>query len=120
MTSTVPKLSGSSDQHSKIKVMLFLNKRPEVSDEKFHSHWKTTHIEIALENKVFRSKVRRYSQLHTSPELKEKAKAYGVPVLSYDGIAEVWVDSMEEWTEVVSDPDFLKKIIRKLQVSNYL
>jgi hypothetical protein len=94
--------------------MLFLNKRPEITDENFHSHWKTTHVEIALENKTFRSKVKRYSQTHTSPGLKEKAKDYGAPVLSFDGIAEVWVDSIEEWTEVVSDPEFLKQIVREL------
>ena len=112
MTSTAPKLSEPSDQHAKIKVMLFLNKRPEVSDEKFHEHWKTNHVEIALGNKTFRSKVKRYSQFHTSPDLKEKAAIHGVPVLSYDGVAEVWVDSMEEWTAIVSDPEFLKYIVR--------
>jgi hypothetical protein len=46
--------------------------------------------------------------------LKEKAKDYGAPVLSFDGIAEVWVDSIEESTEVVSDPEFLKQIVREL------
>jgi len=91
--------------------MLFLNKRPEVSDEKFHSHWKTTHVEIALSNRVFRSKVARYSQFHTSPELKEQAAGFQMPVLSFDGIAEVWVDSIDEWREIVSDPEFLEKIV---------
>lgn len=51
--------------------------------------------------------------MHTSPELKAQAEAFGIPVLDCDGIAEVWVDSLEDWKSVVSDPDFIKTIARK-------
>jgi len=31
----------------------------------------------------------------------------GAPIAEYDGIAELWVDSMEDWQEVISDPEFI-------------
>lgn len=30
--------------------------------------------------------------------------------MEYDGIAEVWVDSLEDWIEIVSDPEFQTKV----------
>jgi len=30
--------------------------------------------------------------------------------MEYDGIAEVWVDSLEDWNEVVADPAFVKEV----------
>jgi len=50
------------------------------------------------------------AKVHITPELREQAKAFGVPVMEYDGIAEVWVDSLEDWKEVVSDPAFVKEV----------
>ena len=51
--------------------------------------------------------------MHTSPELKAQAEELGIPVLDCDGIAEVWVDSIEDWKSVVTDPDFVRTIARK-------
>jgi hypothetical protein len=31
-------------------------------------------------------------------------------VLDFDGIAEVWVDSLADWKEIVSDPEFIKAV----------
>jgi hypothetical protein len=31
-------------------------------------------------------------------------------VLDYDGIAEVWVDSVEDWKQIVTDTDFVKAV----------
>lgn len=115
-----------------LKVMLYLKRQPNCSDEMFHRHWKTNHVELAMANAKFMSKVRRYnqvgyiacefklmvcgltkSQCHTSPQLREQAAAFGIPVLDCDGIAEVWVDSLDDWKEIVNDPDFIKYIARE-------
>jgi len=45
------------------------------------------------------------TRFHTSPEFKEEARAFGIPVPEYDGIAEVWVKDIEAWKEIVTDPD---------------
>jgi hypothetical protein len=96
-----------------LKISLFLKKLPNITEEQFHEHWKGQHVNLAMENKTFTSKTRKYNQVHITPELRKEAAAFGIPVMEYDGIAEVWVDNMEDWKEVVSDPDFVKKIAGK-------
>ncbi|OCL10835.1 hypothetical protein AOQ84DRAFT_288438 [Glonium stellatum] len=78
-----------------LKVIFYLKKRDDITDEYFHEYWKINHMKLALENKKFVDKVIRYNQLHASPELKKAAKIYKIPVLEYDGIAEVWVKDVE-------------------------
>src|SRR4051794_23331684 len=51
-------------------------------------------------------------QVHTSPTLKKQAEEFGIPVLEADGIAEVWVDSLEDWKCIVNDPEFITAIVR--------
>jgi len=46
-----------------VKVSLYLKKIPEISDEQFHHHWKGQHVEIAMRNKTFTEKVRKYNQV---------------------------------------------------------
>jgi len=60
-----------------VKVSLYIKKRPDISDQQFHQHWKTQHIDIAMRNKTFMSKVRKYNQVRTrvdaAPGLKSKS-----------------------------------------------
>ncbi|KAF2489791.1 hypothetical protein BU16DRAFT_420422, partial [Lophium mytilinum] len=93
-----------------IKVSLMLKKRDEVTDEFFHQYWRGNHVDLAMANQKFMEKVVRYNQWHTSPDLKKQAAAFGIPVPDYDGIAEVWVKSIEDWVEIVSDPAFIETI----------
>ncbi|KAK4561070.1 hypothetical protein LTR86_005025 [Recurvomyces mirabilis] len=93
-----------------LKISFFLKKQPHLTDEQFHQHWKGPHADIALRNKTFVAKTRKYNQVHITPALKQQAATFGAPVAEYDGIAEVWVDSMEDWMEVASDPEFAKDV----------
>lgn len=49
-------------------------------------------------------------QVHITPSLRSQAAEFGIPVMEYDGIAEVWMDSLEDWKEVASDPDFVSEV----------
>lgn len=42
--------------------------------------------------------------------MKKQAAEFKIPVPEYDGIAEVWVKDVETWTEIVTDPDFVRVI----------
>lgn len=42
--------------------------------------------------------------------MKAQAAEFGIPVQDFDGIAEVWVDSIDDWKEIVSDADFVKNV----------
>ncbi|KAL3470508.1 hypothetical protein BJX99DRAFT_264189 [Aspergillus californicus] len=91
-----------------VKIMMYLKRRPDVSDEQFHHRWSKEHVEIALSNPVFKSKILRFNQFHVSETLKLQAASLGAPVLDYDGIAEFWVSDVQDWKDITSDKDFVK------------
>ncbi|ERS95467.1 hypothetical protein HMPREF1624_07983 [Sporothrix schenckii ATCC 58251] len=93
-----------------LKVSLFLRKVPSVSDEYFHGYWRNNHLVPAFANDTFMSKVRKYNQHHITPDVRAEAQSLGIPVLDYDGVAEVWVDGVEDWKQIVTDTDFVKAV----------
>jgi hypothetical protein len=114
-----------SDKPKYLKISFYLKRREDCSEEKFSQYWRNNHAPLALQTKVFTEKVRRYNQVcasslciictngeqvHNSKELKAQAAAFGLPVLDFDGVAEIWVDSLEDWMEVVSDTNFMAAV----------
>jgi hypothetical protein len=57
------KLAQPSDQHKKIRIMLFIKKLDDISDQQFHSYWKKHHVDMAMKVEAFKDKTRRYSQV---------------------------------------------------------
>jgi hypothetical protein len=47
---------------------------------------------------------------HITPELRKEAERCGMPVLSYDGIAEIWVRTFQDWMDAVTDPTFAEQL----------
>ena len=45
-----------------VKILLFFKKRPDITDEQFHSHWTEVHAAGAMRT-IFSEKIRRYSQV---------------------------------------------------------
>jgi hypothetical protein len=45
--------------------------------------------------------------------MRAQAAETGMAVLDFDGVAEVWVDSIEDWKEIVSDEEFIKAVAGK-------
>jgi uncharacterized protein (TIGR02118 family) len=68
-----------------VKIFYLIPKRPDISDEQFHSHWRGVHAELALRIK----NLRRYVQSH---RIKHAGFGLSSP---YEGIAEVWFDSLD-------------------------
>ncbi|KAF2670830.1 hypothetical protein BT63DRAFT_423124 [Microthyrium microscopicum] len=96
-------------QSKLIKITEYLKKLPNITDEQFHQHWNSTHVNIAMKSPLFRKHVRYYNQFHITPEDRALAAKLG-PVLEYDGVVELWMDSMEDWEAIVADKEFLATI----------
>ncbi|CCF45300.1 hypothetical protein CH063_14426, partial [Colletotrichum higginsianum] len=45
---------------------------------------------------------------HITPELREQAARLGGTVLDFDGAAEFWVESLEDWEAIWGDPEFVR------------
>jgi hypothetical protein len=120
--------SASSNTRKYIKLTFYLKRLPDCTDEKFHQYWAENHAQVAMQHAVFNKVVRRYNQVrshfrlasftaneidpqyHIPDNLKVVAAKMGLPTLDYDGVAELWVDSLESWMEVANNIDFVKAI----------
>src|ERR1700712_3084958 len=80
-----------------IKNMGLLARREDVSVELFHWHWREVHGPLALRI----SAMRRYVQSH-----RLRDGVGGLPRLSQEGIAEVWVDDIAAATGLSTNPEF--------------
>lgn len=82
-----------------IKVYALLPRRADLTAEQFREHWSTVHREHAL--KIER--LRRYVQSHRAePDLD------GLPAAPYQGLPEVWYDSLESAVGQDDDPAYLE------------
>ena len=72
-----------------IKVSVFLTRRPDLTHEQFSQYWKDKHASLIMSLDAFRSHIRHYIQQHSLSNLPE-----GLPILPYDGVAEVWFDDL--------------------------
>ena len=82
-----------------IKLIEFVHKRPDISDERFHYHWKVIHGPLG-QGMVH---LIRYIQLHRiAPSLP------GLPTLECEGVVEGWFESMETVEKTFVDPAYLE------------
>ncbi|GKT84316.1 LOW QUALITY PROTEIN: dimeric alpha-beta barrel domain containing protein [Colletotrichum tofieldiae] len=112
---------------------MFIRKLPDITNEYFHAYWANNHVQVSLANATFASKIRRYNQLpklmtrgsmlmgdgqyHITPELREQAERLGGTVLDFDGAAEFWVETLEDWESIARDPDFVRVVSGELASS---
>src|SRR3954447_25408975 len=91
-----------------IKLFGLIAKRPDLTDEQFHAHWRTTHKEHALRIGALRG----YVQSH-----RVRVAVPGVASAPYEGIAEVWLDDVAAALGLADDPDYTENA--KLDEPNF-
>jgi uncharacterized protein (TIGR02118 family) len=88
-----------------VKLVYCLCRRADISPEEFYDYWVNTHGP-KVKDAAAAMRARRYVQSHTcAPELNEvflKSRGLAPP---YDGITEVWWDSVEELKAAMASPD---------------
>jgi uncharacterized protein (TIGR02118 family) len=87
-----------------IKLIAAVKKRPDMSAEEFHEHWRTHHAQLVKDNPAALRYVRKYVQSHTMLEEYERGE------VAYDGTAELWFDTLQDKDAFFSDPDYLKSV----------
>ena len=89
-----------------IKFVYCICKRVDLSNEEFRTFWKDKHGPyIRSLAKTLRAK--KYVQSHTvdTPLNEEIIKSRGLDTPPYDGVTEIWWDSMDEFVASVSTPE---------------
>jgi uncharacterized protein (TIGR02118 family) len=84
---------------SQVKAFSFLPRRHDISAEQFHRHWSTIHRDHALRITT----LRRYVQLHRTQEALP-----GFAPSVYDGVPEVWLDTVGDALGLATDPDYVE------------
>lgn len=82
-----------------VKMFAFLPKRPDISDDRFHAHWRDPHGEVTKRITT----IRRYVQSHRLHEPEP-----GLPESTYEGIAEAWFDSIDVGLKMGEDPNYIE------------
>ena len=87
-----------------IKLTFALTRLPSLTREEFQSYWFNNHAQLVASVKdVLR--IRRYVQMHSLPaELSEPLRHARKGPEGYDGVAQLWWDSLEDMQLSGSDP----------------
>ncbi len=84
-----------------IKLVGCLRRKPGLSEEEFHRHWKDVHGPLVKSVPEFSCYVRKYIQGHSVP-----GSVPGFPPPPCDGIAEMWLDSVEDIGKLFSSSGY--------------
>ncbi|MBD2460267.1 EthD domain-containing protein [Oscillatoria sp. FACHB-1407] len=89
-----------------IKFVYCIRKRADLSEEAFHTFWRDVHGPF-IRNLAKTLRATKYIQSHTlnTPINAEIAKSRGLEPSPYDGVTEIWWDSMEDFLAAVSTPE---------------
>ncbi|KAF2645784.1 hypothetical protein P280DRAFT_513670 [Massarina eburnea CBS 473.64] len=100
-----------SNRQPYIRFLIFIHKRADISQVKFHQWWRSVHADLAVAVAGFGGHCMRYVQLHTSTEYKDELIKYGMEPLQFDGMGEMHVKSIEDWVKFQGSPAFSEKLV---------
>ncbi|KAI0863006.1 EthD domain-containing protein [Xylaria cubensis] len=105
---THPQLDYSSEPNFQpcVKVSIFFKKLDSVDYDTFFGHWQTVHADLVVATQAFRKNIVRYAQHHQTPEMKERMRSLGVNVFDYDGCAQIWVRTWDDWLSFYNSKEF--------------
>ena len=87
-----------------IRLTFVLRKRPEMSLEDFQSYWRNTHGPLVSRYSTV-LRIRKYVQVHTIEDpLNEEFRNSRGMAEPYDGVAELWWDSLEDLAAAMAGP----------------
>jgi hypothetical protein len=89
-----------------IKFVYCIRKRADLTDEEFRNFWRDTHG-LFIRSIAKTLGATKYIQSHTlsTSVNSEIVKSRGLDSLPYDGITEIWWESMEDFLAAVSTPE---------------
>lgn len=97
-----------------IKLSVVIKRRDGMSFAEFDRYWNTTHAKIVTSVPEFTRHVRRYVQAHLVSEYTGTGDTSKLTTqwgkASYDGIAELWFDSIAEMVAAFNEPKFMEHI----------
>ncbi|OSS53960.1 hypothetical protein B5807_00786 [Epicoccum nigrum] len=95
-----------------IRISVFANRNPSLSEEEFHAHWTEKHGPL-VSSWLQKHGIIRYTQYHTPASHGDYiTQNFSIPTLSYDGVADFYVKSLEDFKEAYEDP-YYEDVVKK-------
>jgi uncharacterized protein (TIGR02118 family) len=91
-----------------IKLSVLCPRKKGMTLQDFKEHWKNVHGPLFSSQPEVKQYVKKYIQVHSTGEQIHNENF--PPVSFFDGIAEIWFDSMEDIPKVFSSENFEKNI----------
>jgi uncharacterized protein (TIGR02118 family) len=88
-----------------VKLIICASRRPDITREQFDKYWREQHGPLVRSVTEFSRHVRKYVQCH----LAESSVPFGIPG-TYDGVAELWFDSVDAAARAFREPKYLEII----------
>ncbi|KAF2827590.1 hypothetical protein CC86DRAFT_369685, partial [Ophiobolus disseminans] len=94
-----------SNEQPYFRAMVFFSKKPGLTDEFFHSHWKSVHADLTMQVEGAGVRLVRYAQFHQEQTHKDalkpllEASGGSMQMVEWDGAAEFWAESAEGFVQ---------------------
>jgi uncharacterized protein (TIGR02118 family) len=88
-----------------IKLIICASRRADITAAQFDAYWRDKHGPLVKSVTEFSRHVRKYVQCH----LVETSVPFGIPG-TYDGVSELWFDSVDQAKKAFSEPKYLEII----------
>ncbi len=99
------RIAEAADTSETVKFVYCLRRLPHLSVEEFQRHWFDNHGPLVRSKKEV-LRIRRYVQVHTVDHpVNESLREGREGPERYDGVAELWWDSMEDLEAVLASPE---------------
>ncbi|KAI2610223.1 uncharacterized protein GGS25DRAFT_521032 [Hypoxylon fragiforme] len=91
-----------------VKLTVFLKKRDDISHEEFHKYWDNEHAKIFLSVPIVKKNVVKYTQFHANNGATADITNFGLAMVGYDGVANIWGKSLDDLLAIYNDEEFLR------------
>ena len=88
-----------------VKLIVCAKRKPGITHEEFDRYWRENHGPLVKSVPEFIRHVRKYVQCHTV----SNSAPLGIDS-TYDGVAELWFDSLDELNKAFNEPRYLEII----------
>ena len=98
-----------------IKLVYCLRRLPHLSREEFQRYWLETHGPL-VRSRAQALRIRRYVQVHTlEGSINDALRQNRGALEAYDGVAELWWESVEEFAAATASPEGRKAVEELLE-----
>jgi uncharacterized protein (TIGR02118 family) len=91
-----------------VKFIASMRRKPGMRADEFHRYWRDVHAPLVQTVPEFFGHIRKYVQCHAVAPAG--GKSGGFEVADYDGVVELWFDSVEDVEKAFTAPRYLEVI----------